>query len=281
MTSLSVGHEREVVMRYLFGFVCVCALGAVPLVGCGDTAGGGGSGGAAGSGGTGGAGGAAGMGGGGTGGDGGAAGAKVALSVSVTEAEGVSPTVRGPAFEGVELCETDTTNCATTDADGRAEIMVSANQEISYTLKKDGYAPFLVGDVADETLLRSLWPMFSDAMLADAAEAVEIPYPLTGGILGLQVLPSMAGVTFDLLDETGIQYYADEAGIDTLGLTATTTIGSGGFYEVSSGEPQVEFGGTATNCTPSIAWPGDAANRIKVPVRVGYVSYGSMVCDAP
>ncbi|MBW2548930.1 MAG: hypothetical protein JRE82_17270 [Deltaproteobacteria bacterium] len=268
-------------MRYLFGFVCVCALGAVPLVGCGDTAGGGGSGGAAGSGGTGGAGGAAGMGGGGTGGDGGAAGAKVALSVSVTEAEGVSPTVRGPAFEGVELCETDTTNCATTDADGRAEIMVSANQEISYTLKKDGYAPFLVGDVADETLLRSLWPMFSDAMLADAAEAVEIPYPLTGGILGLQVLPSMAGVTFDLLDETGIQYYADEAGIDTLGLTATTTIGSGGFYEVSSGEPQVEFGGTATNCTPSIAWPGDAANRIKVPVRVGYVSYGSMVCDAP
>ena len=34
-------------MRYLFGFLCVCALGAVPLVGCGES----GSGGMAGSGG--------------------------------------------------------------------------------------------------------------------------------------------------------------------------------------------------------------------------------------
>jgi len=32
-------------MRYLFGFLCVCALGVVPLVGCGDTTGDGGSGG--------------------------------------------------------------------------------------------------------------------------------------------------------------------------------------------------------------------------------------------
>jgi len=24
-------------MRYLFGFLCVCALGAVPLLGCGET----------------------------------------------------------------------------------------------------------------------------------------------------------------------------------------------------------------------------------------------------
>jgi hypothetical protein len=31
-------HNREVVMRYLFGFLCVCALGLVPLVGCGNDA---------------------------------------------------------------------------------------------------------------------------------------------------------------------------------------------------------------------------------------------------
>jgi hypothetical protein len=41
-------------MRYLFGFLCVCALGVMPLVGCSETSGDGGS---AGSGGTGGAGG--------------------------------------------------------------------------------------------------------------------------------------------------------------------------------------------------------------------------------
>ena len=35
-------------MRYLFGFLCACALGVVPLVGCSETAGAGGSGGSAG-----------------------------------------------------------------------------------------------------------------------------------------------------------------------------------------------------------------------------------------
>lgn len=38
-------------MRYLFGFMCVCALGTVPLVGCSETAGTGGSGGSGGEGG--------------------------------------------------------------------------------------------------------------------------------------------------------------------------------------------------------------------------------------
>ena len=44
-------------MRYLFGFICVCALGVMPLVGCGDDNGAGGSGGTAGTGGSGGSGG--------------------------------------------------------------------------------------------------------------------------------------------------------------------------------------------------------------------------------
>ena len=47
-------------MRYLFGFVCVCAIGLMPLMGCSDTAGGGGDGGGGGSAGEG---GSAGMGG--------------------------------------------------------------------------------------------------------------------------------------------------------------------------------------------------------------------------
>ena len=41
-------------MRYLFGFLCICALGVVPVAGCGETTGDGGSGGSAGSGGSGG-----------------------------------------------------------------------------------------------------------------------------------------------------------------------------------------------------------------------------------
>jgi len=47
-------------MRYLFGLLCVCALGMMPLVGCSETAGTGGSGGSGGVGGDGGTGGAGG-----------------------------------------------------------------------------------------------------------------------------------------------------------------------------------------------------------------------------
>jgi hypothetical protein len=39
-------------MRYLFGFLCVCALGLVPIVGCSDAEGGGGTGGDGGTGGS-------------------------------------------------------------------------------------------------------------------------------------------------------------------------------------------------------------------------------------
>jgi hypothetical protein len=67
-------------MRYVFGFLCVCALGVVPLIGCSETGGNGGNGGmgGGGSGGDGGSGGTAGDGGtggsGGIGGDGGTGG---------------------------------------------------------------------------------------------------------------------------------------------------------------------------------------------------------------
>ena len=50
-------ETREVVMRSLVGFLCVCALGVVPLVGCDDNNGDGGTGGTGGMGGTGGTGG--------------------------------------------------------------------------------------------------------------------------------------------------------------------------------------------------------------------------------
>jgi hypothetical protein len=148
---------------------------------------------------------------------------------------------------------------------------------------KDGYIPYLVGDVTDETFRASTWPMLSDELLGDWSATNLIPYPWENGAIALTAFPRMAGATFDLVGATATAYYDDEAGTPTLGLTATASSGDGGFIEVPvpPGEYQVEFGGTATNCVPSIAWPGDAANRIKVPVRAGYFSYGFMTCDAP
>lgn len=247
--------------RSVLSWVCVCTL-LLPLIGCGDetTA----------TGGTGGVGGV-----GGSGGDG----EPLELSVTVTEAMGFSGP--RPPFEGVELCETDTTNCDTTDANGVARIPVLPNQEISYTVSIDGFAPYLIGDVTDETFRATFWPMFNDMLWEEFSDALMTPYPWTAGSIFLQVHPNMEGVTFDLVDETAKRYYNAEGGGWSLDLTSTTSNGQGGFVEVPPGEYQVEFGGTATNCTPEIAWAGDAANRIRVQVRAGYFGYGSMRCDEP
>ena len=220
--------------RSVLHWVSVCALGALPLVGCTDVF------------------------------------ETVTLSVTVTEAPSFDGNIfGGPPLEGVELCETDTTNCATTDPNGVAQIELPANQEISFTLEKEGYVPLLVGDVTDGTLPSQTWAMASDELAADFSEINMIPYPWKGGIVGLAVLPRMAGVTFDLVDETARGFYADEEGSWSLDATATTSTGLGGFVEVPPGEYQVEFGGTATFCAPVVAWPGDAATESRSPSKLG------------
>jgi hypothetical protein len=128
--------------------------------------------------------------------------------------------------------------------------------------------------------------MVSNAQMADLAEDLMIPDPLlTGGIVVLRAgAPRMAGVAYAVDDETAVGYYVDEAGAVTLGLTTTTSKGDGGFLEVTPGVRQIDFGGTATNCILGRGWPGDGdtVNRIKVPVRVGHITYGQMwSCNEP
>jgi len=82
-------------MRYLFGFLCVCALGLMPLIGCSETGGTGGSGGTAGTGGLGGEGGQ---------GDGGAGGT-VASACDRSLCEGID-------CDDADLCTRDVCNVA-------------------------------------------------------------------------------------------------------------------------------------------------------------------------
>jgi len=200
----------------------------------------------------------------------------VPLQMFVTESDWETP------LEGVMFCQTDTANCALTDAEGLATIDLPFNQEINVTLEKEGYGPYLVGDVTDANFGGSFFfPMYTNEELVDRYESLMSVYPERGtGTILLEPVPNRAGATFDLLDATGKAYYLGETGW-TLDLDATTSTSFGGFVEVSPGEFQVEFGGTATGCVPQIAWTGDAENRIRVPVRVGYTSYGAMSCDDP
>jgi len=281
-------------MRYLFGFLCVCVLGAVPLVGCSESTGDAGSGGSAGTGGSGGDGGASGI-----AGNGGAGGAPE-FRTYVMEFFEFDPEGIEVRLEGVEVCEADTDNCVTSNAGGFAMLDVPDSEEVTITMEKEGYGRWVTGDVSDETAgpeggtaTIGAWWMYTHAQLAAIAEQLPTPYPWEGGIVALVRWPSPhAGATFtpvgSTVDAVGEAFYFDaETEKYSLDLEATTEfpmlweapLAEGGFAEVTPGEQQFEFGGTAGDCRPSWGWPGDARNRIRVPVREGYRTYGSMICD--
>jgi hypothetical protein len=65
-------------------------------------------------------------------------------------------------------------------------------------------------------------------------------------------------------------------------ITANTLpLAEGGFTEVTPGEQQFELGGCDS---PRLlwGWPVEGApNRIRVPVREGFITFGSIVCGGP
>ena len=250
MTSLTLSLGRSV-----SDWACVFALVVIPLVGCTDVV------------------------------------ELQTYSFALTES---LPDLTTSPSEGVEICEVDADNCVTSDSSGRAELDVRSNREVTFTFEKEGYGKWVVGDVSDENyeslLSRRMYP---DDQLMAIAEQLGTPYPWEGGVVGLVRIPSdVAGVKFAPVESTvgavGESFYYDSATDEySLDLEATTAhqnswllpLGAGGFTEVTPGERQFEFGGTAVNCGPSWAWPGDGPNQIRVPVRDGYRTYGSMACD--
>ncbi len=260
-------------------FEVVCLVWIAVAIGCRISDGGAGSGGSGGSPGTG---GASGMD--GAAGNGGAAGMTegVVLTATVTQAPSLDDKLfDGPPLEGAELCEADTDNCATSDAAGAMQIMVRANQEITYTLSKDGFVTYLIGDVSEPPTLGATWPMISDALMATESERVGFDWPSEDGLVALAVFDLQPGVTWETVGEESTLYYMDEDGIAQTDLSETTSFGRGGAYDVSPGVQVVEFGGAAMNCETAIAWPESGENRIRVPVRAEHISYGSMNCDDP
>jgi hypothetical protein len=254
---------------------CVATLLAVPSAGCeSDPAASDGDGGDGGAGGTAGTGGVAGMNG---------SGGTVPLTVQVFEAESISSSDLGPGLEGVEVCEDGTDNCELTDESGSATIMLPAGRAIGYTMTKEGHISYLVWDVTDDTFggLSSNWPMFTESQIEEIAIHLMIDYPLQGSWLVFGAVPFRAGATFELVGETAKSFYNDDDGVPQLDHAETTSDGRGGFVDLDEGEHEVEFGGAATNCTPSIAWNDETPNRIRVVLRAGFHTYASMTCDTP
>jgi len=205
-------------------------------------------------------------------------------------------------LEGATICQTETEppNCVTTSADGVATLELPANQKVSYTVEKEGYEsllyPVLTG-MAGVEYNRGSWHL-SNAWLADAFANLRSDYPMTDkGMIHVVIAPRFAGVTLDLVDATGKAWYKDEVDNWSASLQATTSGGialverftsDGGFVEVVPGEHQVEIGGTALGCILGsgdglvLGWPGDAPNRVLVPVRAGFSTRTAVACaEAP
>ena len=257
-------------MRYLFGLVSVLAIGLLPLIGCSDTADTGGSGG---TGGTAGAGGSA-----GDGGEGGAGGTRAELRLFVQGWEDGAAT---GALPGVEICEMDTDNCVTTNDQGNAVIELPAEQEAAITLAKEGYASYLDSHIIPATGGTEAAVLATYERLDAMHELVDSPYPMEGtGTLYVEALDAYVGATLALVgDATGKQWYRDENTDWDTDLTATTSGGGGGFSELAPGTVQVDIGDAS--CTVIRGWPGDADNRLKLPIREGFLSRTDVRCEAP
>ena len=238
-----------------------------PLIGCSEDDGGGG--GTAGSGGTAGTGGTA-----GDGGSGGMETASVRFFIQTYE-----PGEPREGLGGVEICVTGTSNCEVTTATGNATLEMPVDEEVSYTMEKEGYASYLDSAVIPATGLDIAVGMATVQRLEDMHALVMSPYPPEGtGLAFVDTATAVEGVTFELLDVTGKAFYRDENESWSTELTATTSGGGGGFVEVSPGVVQIEFGGTGENCTLFRGWPGDSANRVKIPVEEGYLSRAILTC---
>jgi hypothetical protein len=204
----------------------------------------------------------------------------VTLSVSVVEYRGGGENDPGIALQDARVCETDADNCVRTDARGRATLSLPGHSEVSYTVEKEGYDRVLQPDVTDADFLDdvkvSLWP---DELAKDWYEMAGSRYPLTSsGDVHILIRPPTPGATVDLVDASGDRYYAEVWGSPNPELEATTAVGNAGFVGIAPGEFQVELGGTARVCVPLLSWPANTANRIRFPVRAGYLTIVSVSC---
>jgi len=200
-------------------------------------------------------------------------------------------------LEGAKICQTETEppKCVTTNADGVGTLELPANQRVSYTVEKEGYEsllyPLLTGMAGVDTDLTA--SVLSDAWVADAFANLQSDYPMTDrGMIHVVIAPRFAGVTLALVNATGKSWYKDEVDNWSPDLEATTSggigleqfVADGGFVDVVPGKYQVEIGGTAQGCILAFqggavrGWPGDAPNRVLVPVRAGFSTRTPVGC---
>ncbi len=181
-------------------------------------------------------------------------------------------------LEGAQICQTGAVSCAVTNEDGAATLNLPVDEEISYTLVKEGYASYLFADIVPTGGHELEFLMLTDELLASQYERLMSSYPTeTEGEIAVELHPAFAGATL-ALNTDGMAYYVDETQAWSSDLTETSSEGRGGFVEVEPGTFQIELGGTAESCAAGLAWPGTVENSIRVPVLEGHRTFATANC---
>ena len=85
--------------------------------------------------------------------------------------------------------------------------------------------------------------MWTDELRSNWFERLSWPYPQRGtGTIYVFMNPAIEGPTYELIASTATAFYEIALDDPRLDLEATTSMGTGGFVEVGSGDFQVEFG---------------------------------------
>jgi len=210
----------------------------------------------------------------------------VTMTVRVAETHREGEELDHTKLEGAEICPTHTNECVLSDSSGNAILELPVDEEISYTVTKDGYEAHLRVDVTDESFVTSpRINMWNDELIAEWYDTVMSSYPLTNegsvliGVRSRSAGVTSAGVTFDLKMASAKRFYSIDAFTGNVDAEATTEFGQGGFVEVPAGEYEIEIGGTASACDPRLGWPSEKENRIRFPIRAGYLTELNVVCD--
>lgn len=161
------------------------------------------------------------------------------------------------------------------------------------TFVREGYLSVIVpfnSDLTGETTTTT--NMGTNEIVQVFADILMSAFPTTTGVTTIVANQEgagtdganapLAGVTYELITGSGIRYFVDDATgtiLPSRMLMETQAPGWGGFIEMPAGTVEVQYGGTATNCTRTFAWAGSAANQIRMPVRAGFQTQATFLCQ--
>lgn len=183
-------------------------------------------------------------------------------------------------LEDVELCETGTSRCVRTNANGEATLYLPFEVETSFTRAKSGYASYLLPLEVPPSGASFGLSMATNDRLAEQHENMMSPYPMQNtGTIVFDASPNVEGATLDLVGATGKPFYMDQDLDWRPDLTATTSRGTAGFTEVGPGEDyRIELGGNGEGCVIEKGWPGRFEDSVRFPVRAGFLIDIRVVC---